>query len=145
MKKITDERLVLRNLQNTRIVYIVQTFGILCILGYNLFTSGIDGMRDNPIWLVFMVSAIVSAYLSMSISVEHEKKICNPKKSFIISTVITLVISIIFAYFVSITPESGLSVGILTGVIILICFLIPNIYIYRLRMKQLIDLDDLEE
>ncbi|MFJ8261252.1 hypothetical protein ACIQ4I_04755 [Rummeliibacillus sp. NPDC094406] len=142
MKKITDERLVLRNLQNTRIVYIVQTFGILCILGYELFTNGIEAMHDNPVWLVFMISGIVAAYLSMSISVEHENKIRNPKKSFIFSTLIILSISVLVAYLVTITPNSGLSQGTLIGVILLICFLIPNVYIYRLRMKQLIDLDD---
>ncbi|HWI47641.1 MAG TPA: hypothetical protein VNU45_05360 [Rummeliibacillus sp.] len=142
MKKITDERLVLRNLQNTRIVYIVQTFGILCILGYELFMNGIEAMHNNPLWLVFMISGIVAAYLSMSISVEHEKKIRNPKKSFVISTLIILSISVLVAYLVTITPQSGLSQGTLIGVILNICFLIPNIYIYRLRIKQLIDLDE---
>ncbi|WP_331490738.1 hypothetical protein [Aquibacillus rhizosphaerae] len=72
MKKITDERLVLRNLQNIRIVYIVQTLGILIILAYELIQGGMDGMRNNPVWIVFMVSIVVSAYLSMNVSLAHE-------------------------------------------------------------------------
>ncbi|MGG0655638.1 hypothetical protein [Rummeliibacillus pycnus] len=125
MKKITDERLVLRNLQNIRVVYIVQTFGILCILGYELFMNGFKAMNENPVWFVFIISGAVSAYLSMSISVEHEKEIRNTLKSFIISIVIFFSISVLVAYFVTITSNSGLSLGVLMGVILFICFLFP--------------------
>lgn len=48
MKKITDERLILRNLKNIKITYIVQTIGILSILGYDFF-RGLDRMRENPL------------------------------------------------------------------------------------------------
>lgn len=51
MKKIKDERLVLNNLQDIRIIYIVQTIGILCILGYAFFQGGLEEMRANPLWL----------------------------------------------------------------------------------------------
>ena len=66
MKKITDERLLLKNLKNIRIAYIIQTVGILGILGYDLVTKGVDGMRENPIWLVFIITSVISAYLSIS-------------------------------------------------------------------------------
>ena len=80
MKKITDERLVVRNLQHVRIAFIVQTLGILGILGYEVIQGGLDQMRENPLWLVFMITSIVYAYLTMSTSVEHEKRIKNPWK-----------------------------------------------------------------
>ncbi|GIN86208.1 hypothetical protein J6TS2_25940 [Heyndrickxia sporothermodurans] len=51
MKKIKDERLILQNLNNIRIAFIVQTLGIIGILGYDLFTNGIDEMRNNPLWI----------------------------------------------------------------------------------------------
>ena len=44
MQKIKDERLKLKNLQNIRITYGVQTLGILGILIYEWVTKGIDGM-----------------------------------------------------------------------------------------------------
>ncbi len=51
----------------------IQTIGIVVgILGYDFGTKGIDGMTDNPLWYVFMITAIVSAYLSIGISVDHE-------------------------------------------------------------------------
>lgn len=142
MKKITDERLVLRNLQNIKIAYIVQTIGVLCILGYDFIQGGIERMRENPLWMVFMLTAIVAAYLSMSISVEHEKEIKNPKKSFIVSMVVLTVIGTGVAYLTSITPNFGWKDGLLLGVILFICGFIPVYYIYNLRVKQRQDLED---
>lgn len=83
MKKIKDERLIMKNLQNIRIAYIIQTIGILGILGYYLVTKGMDGMTDNPIWYVFIVTAIVSTYLSMNVNVDHENRKKDPKKDYI--------------------------------------------------------------
>ncbi|MGG2014842.1 hypothetical protein [Bacillus sp. S10(2024)] len=142
MKKITDERLTLRNLQNIKIAYIVQTTGVLCILGYDFIQGGMERMRENPLWMVFMLTAIVAAYLSMSISVEHEKKIKNPKKSFIVSMAVLTVIGTGVAYLTSITPNFGCKDGLLLGAIIFICGLIPVYYVYNLRVKQGLDLED---
>ena len=142
MKKITDERLVVRNLQHVRIAYIVQTLGILGILGYELIQGGLDQMRENPLWLVFMITSIIYAYLTMSTSVEHEKRIKNPRKSLKNSLIVLLVIGAALAYFVSITPDSNWGMGILIGGIIVICGAIPTIYIYRLRIKQLKEYED---
>lgn len=142
MKKITDERLVVRNLQHVRIAFIVQTLGILGILGYELIQGGLDQMRENPLWLVFMITSIIYAYLTMSTSVEHEKRIKNPRKSLKNSLIVLLVIGAALAYFVSITPDSNWGMGILIGGIIVICGAIPTIYIYRLRIKQLKEYED---
>ena len=136
MKKIKDERLVLKNLKNIKITYMVQTLGILCILGYELFQGGLEQMRANPLWTLFILTSVVSAYLSMSISVESEKENINPKKSLWISTVVLLAISSVVVYLTSITPNYGWKEGILIGLIILICGIIPVYYVYRLRKKK---------
>ncbi|AST91513.1 hypothetical protein ACWE42_06250 [Sutcliffiella cohnii] len=142
MKKITDERLVLRNLQHIKIAYIVQTVGILAILCYELIVGGLDGMRQNPLWAVFMITTIVYAYLTMSVSVEHETSIKNPKKSFYISLIVLLLISFGIAYFTSITPNFNWGNGLVVGAIISVCGFIPIFYIYKLRLKQANDLDE---
>ncbi|ASL62422.1 hypothetical protein [Bacillus cereus] len=142
MKKITDERLILRNLKNIKITYIVQTIGILFILGYEFFQGGLDGMRENPLWMVFILTSIVSAYLSMSVSVEHEKEKRNPKKSLIVSMVVLTIIVVTVAYFISITPNFGWINGLLLGAILFICGCIPMYYVYRLRVKQEQDLEE---
>jgi hypothetical protein len=142
MKKVSDERLVLRNLQNIKITYIVQTIGILCILGYELAQGGLEGMRQNPLWLVFMLTTVVYTYMSMSVSVEHETKMKDPKKSLMISLVVLTLIALVVAYLTSITPNFGYGDGTLMGAIIFVCGYIPCHYVYRLRQKQQEDLED---
>ncbi|MET4563587.1 hypothetical protein ABIA69_004808 [Lysinibacillus parviboronicapiens] len=136
MKKITDERLVLQNLKNIRIAFIIQTIGILGILGYDFVTKGLDGMRENPLWLVFMITAVISAYLSMSVSADHESNKINPQKSLSISLVVLVVISTVVGFFVSLTEGFNIIDGVIMGGILFICGLIPIIYIYNLRKKR---------
>jgi cell division protein FtsW (lipid II flippase) len=136
MKKIKDERLILQNLKNIRIAYIIQTAGILGILGYEIVTKGFDGMRENPLWLLFMITTIISAYLSISISADHESNEKSPKKSLIISLFVLVIISTIIGFFVSITDGFTLLDGIIMGGILFICGLVPVFYIYYLRTKR---------
>lgn len=135
MKKITDERLIFKNLQNIKIAYTIQTLGILCILGYDFFQGGLEQMRSNPLWFLFILTSVVSAYLSMSVSIEHEKENINPKKSFMISLTVLTAIVVISASLISITPGYGWGEGLLVGGVIFICGLTPLYYVYRLRMK----------
>ena len=136
MKKITDERLVLQNLKNTRLVFIIQTIGILGILGYDAATKGLDGMRENPLWLVFMITAIISGYLSMSISADHEINKVRPQKRFSTSLIVLILISTVVGFLVSLTDGFSIINGVTIGGILFICGLIPAVYIYNLRKKR---------
>lgn len=136
MKKITDERLVLQNLKNIRTAYIIQTVGILGILGYDLVTKGLGGMRENPLWIVFMMTTIISAYLSMSISADHEGNKVNPQKSLFISLVVLFLISTVVGFFISLTDGFTIINGVILGGILFICGLIPIVYNYNLRTKR---------
>jgi len=66
IQRINDERLIIKNLKNIRITYAFQTLGILSILGYYFVTNGIDGIKANPLWIVFVISTIILAFLSKS-------------------------------------------------------------------------------
>ncbi|MEH7385368.1 DUF6773 family protein [Bacillus sp. JJ1521] len=136
MKKIKDERLILKNLKNVRTAYIFQTMGIIGILGYDLITKGIEGMRQNPLWIVFMITTIVLLYLSMSIGVDHESEEKSPKKGTIISLIVLTAISIVIGVAVNFTDGFGASDGFIFGGIIFICGLIPILYIHYLRTKR---------
>ena len=142
MKKIKDERLILRNLQNTKIAHIVQTIGVLCILGYNFFQGGSEAVFENPLWVVLMLTTIIYGYLSMGLSIEHEKKIKNPRKSFTISLTVLVILALAVGYFVSITPDFDWLNGLFFGTLAFICGFIPFYYIYRLRVKQKIEFED---
>ena len=142
MKKIKDERLIMRNLQNIKTVYIVQTIGILGILGHSFLQGGLDEMRANPLWLLFMLTTILSAYLSMRVSVENEQSVQNPAKSLRISLLVLMTIIIIVSTLTLLTPGFGLSDALLIGSILFICGIIPIYYIYRLRVKEQEDMEE---
>jgi amino acid permease len=144
MKKIKDERLIMKNLQNIRIAYIIQTIGILGILGYDLVTKGMDGMTDNPVWYVFIVTAIVSAYLSMNVNVDHENRKKDPKKGLYLSILIITVLSFFIGLLFINTDGYKLMNGVLIGGIIFICCLTPVLYTYYLRNKRERDIDEEE-
>ena len=145
MKKITDERLILKNLQNLRIFHVVLVIGVLSILGYDLFQGGPERLLKNPLWMVWMLATIVYFYLSMSVSLEHERKMQNPKKSFVVGLVVVTAISTTIAYLVLITPDFNWMDGLLFGAIVFICSFIPLYYIYRLRVKQAIEFKEGED
>ncbi|MCA9766411.1 MAG: hypothetical protein KC455_08330 [Carnobacterium sp.] len=136
MKRITDERLILKNLKNVRNAYVIQTLGILGILGYDWITKGSEVMHESPLWLVFIISTTALALFSMDISVDHEVRKKAPKRSLIISIVIIALISMAIGIFVPFTGKSGPINGLIVGGIVFICILTPYIYIYYLRIKQ---------
>jgi len=136
MKKIKDERLILKNLQNVRTAYIIQTIGIIGILGYDLITKGMEGMRQNPLWIVFMITTIVSLYLSMNISVDHESSENSPKKGTVLSLLILTAISVVIGTAVNFTDGFGMLDGLIMGGIIFVCGFIPILYIHHLRTKR---------
>ena len=70
MKKIKDERLIIQNLKNIRIAFIVQTIGISAILIYEVVTKGPTEAIENPLWLVFMLTMVVFLWLHLKISID---------------------------------------------------------------------------
>ena len=135
LQKIKDERLVLKNLQNIRVLYLVQTLGIIGILAYDLITKGFDGMTSNPLWYVFIITTIVGGYLSMSISVDHEVPEKKPGPYYR-GVIITGLIGVGFGLLTGLPNEGTLTVGIIVGIVVFICSLVPYSYIYYLRKKR---------
>lgn len=66
MQRINDERLITQNMENIRVIYALQTLGIIAILGSNFVTNGMDGIKESPLWIVFVVSTVILAFLSMT-------------------------------------------------------------------------------
>ena len=136
MKKIKDERLKLQNLQNLRIVFMVQTLGILAILGYEFIRFGFDKVISDPLWLVFLITGIVNQYLNLTISVDHENSTKNPKNRLAVSLIILGVIAVVIGYFICNTHSYDIVDALISSGIIFISGLIPSIYVYRLRVKR---------
>jgi hypothetical protein len=98
--------------------------------------KGLDGMRDNPLWLVFMITTVISGYLSMSISVEHENVEKSPKKNLGVSIIVLLLISTVLGFLVSKSAGYTFIDGVISGGILFICGIFPTLFVFKLRKKQ---------
>src|SRR5690625_7056530 len=105
-KKIKDERIQLKNLRHIRILFMIQSLGILTILIYDLVTGGFEKMMSNPLWYVFMITLIASGYLSMIISVNYEPEYKSQKRSLMIGFLVVMGISIMIRITVALV-DSG--------------------------------------
>lgn len=144
MKKIKDERLILKTLKNIRIAFIFQYIGVIGILGYIGFTEGIDQITKSPLWLLFILTSIVLSYLQLSVSIdveesEKEIKLTPYYKIILRSLIIGIVMAIIYIIF---SPERPLFEAILTGGILFICFLGSYSISYFIKKRRLQDNDE---
>ena len=57
MKKIVDQRFTFLNLQHIKIAYIIQTLGALLILGHDFLKGGLEKMKANSLWVLFILSS----------------------------------------------------------------------------------------
>ncbi|PFZ00748.1 branched-chain amino acid ABC transporter substrate-binding protein [Bacillus wiedmannii] len=144
VKKIKDERLILKTLKNIRIAFLFQSLGIIGILGYIGFTEGMDQITKSPLWLLFILTSIVLSYLQLSVSIDVEEgekdiKLTPYYKIILRSLIVGTIIAIIYIIF---SPERPLFEAILTGSIFFICFLISYSISYFIKKRRLQDTDE---
>jgi len=65
IQRINDERLQTQNLKNIRTVYAIQTLGILVVMAYQYIDEGLSGMQESPVWILFLASTVILAFLSL--------------------------------------------------------------------------------
>ncbi|PGO46081.1 branched-chain amino acid ABC transporter substrate-binding protein [Bacillus thuringiensis] len=139
-----DERLILQTLKNIRMAFLFQYIGVVGILGYIGSTEGIDQITKSPLWLLFMLTSILLAYLQLSVSIdveegEKEIKLTPYYKLVLRSLLIGIIITIIYLIF---SPERPLFEAILTGSVFLICFLVSYSVSYFIKKRRLQDNDE---
>lgn len=144
VKKIKDERLILQTLKNIRIAFLFQYIGVVGILGYIGFTEGIDQITKSPLWLLFMLTSILLAYLQLSVSIdveegEKEIKLTPYYKLVLRSLIVGIIITTIYIFF---SPERPLFEAILTGSVFFICFLVSYSVSYFIKKRRLQDDDE---
>ncbi|HDR7684667.1 TPA: branched-chain amino acid ABC transporter substrate-binding protein [Bacillus toyonensis] len=144
VKKIKDERLILKTLKNIRIVFLFQSLGIIGILGYIGFTEGMDQITKSPLWLLFILTSIVLSYLQLSVSIdveegEKEIKLTPYYKLVLRSLIVATIIVIIYIIF---SPERSLFEALLAGSIFFICFLVSYSVSYFIKKRRLQDNDE---
>jgi len=135
MQKIKDERLILKNLKNIRIAFVIQSLGILLILFKDFFKHGNEIIK-NPLWLLFVVSMTVLGFLSMNISIDYDRNEIATGKVVTFGMIIVILISSLIVLSVSLTPGFNIYDGLLYGGILFICGLGTLLYVYILKKKN---------
>lgn len=119
MKKIKDERLILRNLMNIRIAWAVQNLTIMIFLAYQVMksqdTSGVFNY-GNPLWAIFMIGAYTLVVLSVNVSgpMEVKEKMTHKKITFI--SLCVFLLTTIFFYFAML--QVHLILALISGTIV---------------------------
>lgn len=131
-----DERLEKKNLQKIRLAFAIQMVGVVAILGYDYATLGMDGMKENPLWIIFTLTGVLLAYFSMNMSVEHEKSDVSSKKGLLISVLVLTVITIVVGVLTTMTEGFTVFDGALMGGILFVCGIVPILLLFKLRNKS---------
>ncbi len=145
MKKITDERLVLQNLKNIRVAFIIQSIGIIGILIYQVIsnflvnqdvTEGIMAFTKNPLWMLLLLVGIVLNYQNLMIVNDKKKKKTNPGPYYWILTS-AVGIGVVIGLLVKFFPGDGNPNPLVAGILVSLCFLIPFSIVHFLLKRRL--------
>lgn len=143
MKKMRDERLIFENLKNIRMAFLIQTLGILVILIVDGMQNGYEQAKNNPLWLLFLITGIVLGYSRLRISVESEVTTKPSQQRLSYSRGIIRSVALGFAGFLAIFLTSkNLRDAIILGIVLAFSFLIPAIIIIYFRKKNTEDEHD---
>lgn len=144
MKKIKDERLILKNLKNIRIAFTFQTIGIISILVYKAITIDLDSVLGSPLWFVLMISCLVTVYLNINIAIDNEEQ---DKKTnqvpYYKKILIILVIGIVTSLLIIFTSDTTIMSAVIIGAVFFLCFTATYTYTHHLKKKRLEDDDEL--
>lgn len=133
MKRINDERLLLQNLKNVRIAFIVQTLGIIAFLFYEGVTNGVRAVVAHPLWLVFIITMVVFQWLNLEVSLDVYDSVSKEKKPlpYYLTVIASAIIGIAVALFARFGPDSsGNRDAALVGGVVFLCILVPFSYAY---------------
>lgn len=133
MKRITDERLKMKNLKNIRILYGVLFSGIILILLYEGFTNGMSAVRQSPLWFLFLLNGILIALFSMPISTEVYDEKPMKYRTIILISLIAGLLSEGINYWTSEQTSFSLTNFLVTTLIFFFVFSISRIIIKKVR------------
>ncbi|MFT8312077.1 MAG: branched-chain amino acid ABC transporter substrate-binding protein [Sporolactobacillus sp.] len=144
MKRITDERLILVNLKNIRIAYVCQTVGMLAILFYTAFSSGVHAAFQSPIFFVLIVTTILLSFLQMGVTADVETTEGKRKKvlPYYALVLISLAVGVLMGMIIWLTDRQHPSNAWISGTVFFVCFLGSFSVMYYLKKKRM---DDDEE
>lgn len=66
--KLTDERLKIKRLKNTRILFNIQTSLIIATIIFQTVLKGISSLQKNPLMFIFLITTVIMSFQEMGIS-----------------------------------------------------------------------------
>lgn len=97
-----------------------------------------DVTRNNPLWLVFMVTAIILGYLNMRISVDTEEmkvKVEKKQTPYYHKVFLALAIGAII-FLIMALSGSPIVDSVITGIVLFVSFIIVYSVTHYLRKKR---------
>lgn len=121
MKKIKDERLIIRNLKNIRLSFIIENGALLVVLGWQ-HGQGQAWSRvvsyQNPLFNIFMLAAVSLTLFSLNVSVPMEDKPRASWGQLVWHGLICLVIAWLFSWgLLRLSPLAALGIALIFTVI----------------------------
>lgn len=145
MKKITDERLLIKNLKNVRVAFLVQTLGLFAVLTYVAITEGVSEAIGNPFFVVFMLSMAVYSWLNLGISwdmSEHSEGVKRPGPYYRV-ILWSSGVGVMFGYLAKFGSDGSSNLdAFIVGGVAFICNLISFSIFHFLRVKRYNELED---
>lgn len=135
MKRITDERLKMKNLKNIRILYGVLFSGIILILLYEGFTNGRNAVTQSPLWFLFLLNNILVAFFSMPISTEMYDEKPMKYRTIILISLSVGIVSGGLAYWTSGDISLTVTSFLIPTLIFFFVFIISRIIVKKVRQN----------
>lgn len=125
MKKMKDERLLLENLKNIRVAFLLQTAGIVGILIYEGANKGIGAIVQHPLWLLLLGTGIILLYLNMKGAADIEASTKNRNQiPYFQKIMMSLVMSVIIGLILFIAPGVSNRDGMIIGGVLFLTFVV---------------------
>ena len=139
MKKIKDERLLLKNLKNIRIAFLVQSIGLFSVLTYIALTEGPREATGNLFFTVFILSMVVYLWLTLDISrdVSDHNEIEKRPAPYYRWVLLSAGVGIAIGHATRFGPDkSSVSDSLLVAGVVFVCFLILYSINYFIKKKR---------
>lgn len=118
---LNDERLDLQKLKNYKLLFFIQTFLILMLLGVNLIKTHFDIFKSKELFIIFFATLIIHSILEMSITKEISEDLRKNIKSVLWGLLIfTLSVIIVVFFFSKETIFIALGITLIADLLIFI-------------------------
>ncbi|QKS70305.1 hypothetical protein FLK61_26465 [Paenalkalicoccus suaedae] len=124
-----------------RTLFLVQTAGIIIVLLLHVLENGMQELTSTPVWYVFILTAIVSGYLQMDVTVDNDDKDKAPPTYFYVVGFIGCLAIAASISFIALAENSFAVKTLATALLFIACYA-PFSYALYLKTKKAKELNE---